>query len=163
MNDGPGLEHRRPRRRAEGGFSAAELAVVLSLVAVASAIAVPGAGERIAAARIDAAARNVGLDLQKARFRAIAEGARVRVQFDTTARRYDVCREATPGAGDFTAGCVSRAVDDAGTIAITLVGDASPIFNERGRCETPATVRLEGRRQTARLVGVVASGYVHVE
>jgi prepilin-type N-terminal cleavage/methylation domain-containing protein len=151
-----------PVTRFTSGFSLTELIVVLSLFAVAAAIAYPALSPLLASSRIESAAQNLATDLQKSRFRAIAENASIRVSFSTGARTYTTCKS-NDGGATFTVGCVTKKIDDAGAINIAVSAGPTPTFDNRGRVTLPATITLttvNGGQQ--RLVGVSASGYVNV-
>lgn len=71
--------------RDNAGFSFAELMVVIALVGVLAAIAVPNFLRGMPERRLKNAARNLYADMQKARMTAVKENRKVVVKFDTGA------------------------------------------------------------------------------
>jgi prepilin-type N-terminal cleavage/methylation domain-containing protein len=148
------------------GFTVIEMVVVLSMLAVVAGTAYPRLVDLVGATRIDADTRAVAAELQRARFRAIAENGRVRVAFSST-NVFTTCRESGPSTNVFNADCVSRKVDDAGWIAASAEGDTSSLpspitFDNRGLAGAPAILRLHPRSGTDRLIRVAATGFVSV-
>ncbi|XOF32947.1 MAG: GspH/FimT family pseudopilin [Candidatus Electrothrix sp. YB6] len=70
------------------GFSFAELMVVIALVGILSAIAVPNYLRSLPEKRLKNAARNLYADLQKARLLAVKSNKDVTVTFNTDEKRY---------------------------------------------------------------------------
>jgi prepilin-type N-terminal cleavage/methylation domain-containing protein len=151
---GPGVDRTR-------GHSLIELVVAAAVVGIGAAIAFPRLTSLTAASRLESASRGLAIDLQKTRMRAIAEARRYQVSFDTRSGRYTVCGESS--LDRFDAGCVTRAVDDAGTVGVAIDGRTTTVLNTRGRCETPLTVTLvHSRSGSSRIVAIVGTGYVDV-
>jgi type II secretion system protein H len=78
-----------------GGFTLIELAMVLAIVALISAMAIPRFGGSLVRARADQAARRVAADLELAQRFAVRRGASYAVVFDATADVYRM-----PGMND---------------------------------------------------------------
>ena len=70
------------RSRSAGGFSLLEMAIVLAILGIVTAIAAPRYNESLARYRADAAARRVIADLDHARRHARSSSAAVVVMFD---------------------------------------------------------------------------------
>ena len=70
------------------GFSLLELVVVLIIMALLAAIAVPRYGHAIARQRVDAVARRIIVDLSLARRQARMAGSSQEVRFDVAQNRY---------------------------------------------------------------------------
>jgi type IV fimbrial biogenesis protein FimT len=69
--------------RNDAGFSFAELMVVIALVGVLSAIAVPNLLRNLPERHLRGAARNLYADMQKARLLALKENRKMQVRFET--------------------------------------------------------------------------------
>ncbi|MGB5686851.1 MAG: GspH/FimT family pseudopilin [Candidatus Electrothrix sp.] len=67
-----------------GGFSFVELMVVIALIGILSAIALPSFLRSLPEKRLKNAARNLYVDLQKARLQAVKENKKVQVRFNTS-------------------------------------------------------------------------------
>ena len=81
---------RHPRQRIklrsnEQGFTATELIVVMAIIAVLVAVAIPSFSTLVPNYRLKAAARNLYSDMQKARLQAIKENTFVCLTFTTVA------------------------------------------------------------------------------
>jgi prepilin-type N-terminal cleavage/methylation domain-containing protein len=72
----------------KAGFSVVELMVVIALIGLLSAIALPSLLSSMSEKRLKNAARNLYADLQKARLLAVKRNTRITVTFNTTARTY---------------------------------------------------------------------------
>ncbi|MCI5149865.1 MAG: prepilin-type N-terminal cleavage/methylation domain-containing protein [Candidatus Electrothrix sp. MAN1_4] len=70
------------------GFSFVELMVVIALVGILSAISLPNFLRNLPEKRLKNAARNLYVDLQKARLLAVKENTNVTFTFDTAAGQY---------------------------------------------------------------------------
>ena len=81
---------RAPCRISSRGFSLFELLVVLSIIAIVAALAVPRYANSVGRYRADAAAKRVAADLTLARAKARAASNGQSVTFNTTAGTYTV-------------------------------------------------------------------------
>ncbi len=140
------------------GFSLIELLAVIAIFAIVVVLGYPRLATLSSIYRLEGAARNLAADLQKTRFRAIAEGARFQVVFDNAARTYQIQKEIS---GSFTNDGNAKPVDDANSI--TLTATANPIFTPRGGAQSAAIVTLTARNGAARMVAVESPGRVHVQ
>lgn len=147
---------------ARGGFSLISLVVALAIIALLYTIAVPRLSSLMPKARLDGVARLLATELQRARFRSIAEGVDVRVTVDTLARTYRLCRETAAGSSVFTDCEGVKAIDDANAIAVAATA-ATTTFNARGVCEQPTVLTLTARGGEIRRVGARSSGHVYVQ
>jgi prepilin-type N-terminal cleavage/methylation domain-containing protein len=85
-------------RKKESGFSLIELLVIMVIIAILAAIAIPGFSAWLPNYRLRQAARDVYSNLQRAKVNAIKSNSEWRVYFDTTVNpgRYFLC--SGPGA-----------------------------------------------------------------
>lgn len=81
------------RRRT--GFTLIETIVVVAIIGVMSAIAIPQMGTLMDRYRLDGAARLIWADLQNARMTAIKENRSIRAEFDFLAHTYSFFRVET--------------------------------------------------------------------
>ena len=78
--------------RRRKGFTLVETIVVMAIIGIASAIAIPQMGVLVDGYRLDGAARLIWADLQNARMTAIKENRSIRAEFDYLAHTYSVFR-----------------------------------------------------------------------
>jgi prepilin-type N-terminal cleavage/methylation domain-containing protein len=78
--------------RRRKGFTLVETIVVMAIIGIASAIAIPQMGILVDRYRLDGAARLIWADLQNARMTAIKENRSIRAEFDFLAHTYSVFR-----------------------------------------------------------------------
>ncbi len=83
--------------RSGNGFTLIEVTVVLLLLAVVVAVALPRAMRTTPRQRVHSAARQLVRDLEQARLRAIAAKRVVRVKFDVTQRFYAAFQDVSAG------------------------------------------------------------------
>jgi prepilin-type N-terminal cleavage/methylation domain-containing protein len=78
--------------RRKAGFTLVESVVVLAIIGIVSAIAVPQMGTLMDRYRLDGAVRLIWADLQNARMTAIKENRSIRAEFDFLAHTYSISR-----------------------------------------------------------------------
>jgi type II secretion system protein H len=81
--------------RRRKGFTLIETIVVVAIIGVMSAIAIPQMGTLMDRYRLDGAARLIWADLQNARMTAIKENRSIRAEFDFLAHTYSFFRVET--------------------------------------------------------------------
>ena len=157
--------YREPVNDEARGYSALELAVVMGIVAVVLAVAYPRVATLAAGYRLEGAARNLALVLQKVRLRAIAEGVCFRITFDGSAKTYQVQQGSAGGSAcpsvTYTNDGSAQSIDDVSSVALSAT--ASPVFDTRGACSTTSVVTLTGRTGGIRLVAVNSAGRVNIQ
>lgn len=141
------------------GFSFVELLGIMALVAILVAIGYPRLAALSPIYRLEGATRNLAAELQRARFRAIAEGVRFQVVFDGAAKTYQIQKETSPGTFVDDEGV--KAIEDSNSVAIAAT--ANPIFSTRGAAQVTAVVTLTASNGAVRLVAVGAPGRVYVQ
>jgi len=105
------------------GFTLAELIVVIAVLALAAAVAIPGYLGWLPDIRLSSMIRNLKSDLALARQRAIRENGQVAVVFDIPNNRYTIFVD--NGAGDGNANDWERHADEAEIKTITLPEDVT--------------------------------------
>lgn len=102
--------------RNKAGFSMLELMVVIGIIAIVSAVAIPALIGWLPGYRLRAAVRDSQSDIQMARLRAIRENASIAMVFDTGGNSYTIFRD--NGAGGGNAG---NGVQDGGEVLLKQV------------------------------------------
>lgn len=102
--------------RNKAGFSMLELMVVIGIVAIVSAVAIPALIGWLPGYRLRAAVRDLQSDMQLARLRAIRENASVAMVFNTGTNSYTIFVD--NGAG---AGVADNWVQDGGEVGLKQV------------------------------------------
>lgn len=83
-----GHRAKRPHHHRASGFTLIDMVMVLSILGVVTAIAVPRFGSGMSRYQLDAAARRVVADLEWARAEAMAQSTTIEVQFEFQTHRY---------------------------------------------------------------------------
>ncbi len=141
------------KKRSERGFTVMELAVVIGLMAVISAIAMPSFISWLPSYRLSAGARQVAADLQLARMKAISQNTIYRLNF-ISGTQYQLEKDAgfTLESGPFTL---------PEGITASPTGPTS-VFQPRGTASPTNTITISNGSAT-RVVCVKTVGRVHIE
>lgn len=145
------ISFRSPRSLA---FSLVELVLVLSIVAVVSAIAIPRYANSISRYRLDAAAKRIVQDLAVASVQASSSSRSQRVIFDTVSQSYTI-----PKLENLNAAAGAYAVALAGDpyrvqlVSADFNGSATLNFDIYGNPDNAGTIviRLGGDTRTIRI------------
>lgn len=125
------------------GHTLLELVIVVAIVGIVSAIAVPRYASYLGHQRVDAAARRVVLDLSLARNRARISSTGVTVSFDAVTNRYQILGMTDPDRKIATYG-VRLSGDPYGVdlVSADFGGDSEVIFTGYGNPDSGGTVVL---------------------
>ena len=154
----------RRGERVRPAFTIVELLVVLAIIAVSAAIAIPRYGDSIARFRIESAARRVGADLGYARSIASGSSASTTVAFNVATEAYTVGGAAhmdTRAAGYL----VRLAVDPyyAAIVSADFGGDAQVMFDGYGRPDSGGSVLVRNGAAQWRIAVEAESGAIGVQ
>lgn len=141
------------------GFTLVELLVALALFATLSAIAVPGYARMLARWRLDAAARQVVMDVKLARARALADTAGHRVRFPNGGRYQ---HERQGASGTYAADRPATRLPDGIEITDCTAAGAGIGFRPRGYAATFGTISLRDRDGHERRIVVDIAGRTRV-
>jgi type II secretory pathway pseudopilin PulG len=145
-------------------FSVIELVLVLVIVALLAAIAIPRVGGSIARERADAAAARVAADLALARNRARTTSQSVTVLFDTTQETYRLV-----GVADPTRPGSEYRIDLAGEpylsdlVSADFGGDATIVFDIYGVPDSGGDLYVRAGEWVRRVVVQAETGVVDAE
>ncbi len=150
----------------ERGFTLLELAVVLIVAGILVAVTWPRLGPLLDHYRLDGAARRLMADIQKVRFRAIAEGKCFQVKFDSPvpAKSFQVRKSSASSsncnAATFDLIETARKVDDVDSL--TVASTANIVFTPRGVVDTVSTITLTSKFTRTRQVIVTSTGRIRI-
>ena len=143
------------------GFSLLELVIVMALTAVLTGTVVVGYGPMLAAWRLNAAARQVVIDLKVARARAIGEGVSHRVHFSVPGNTYLQERQEPSGQYAST-GSPTTLPPRIETAKCTAAG-SNITFAPQGHTRTFGTITLQNAGGDQRQVVISIAGRMRVQ
>ena len=147
--------------RRDLGFTMVEMMIVVAVMAILAAIAIPSYYEYLPKSRASGAARQLFTEMQYAKMRAISENNDYKIEFDTTNNRYRIYDDTvlikTINIGEAHSGIAYGYVSgnnwngDAITGAVTFSGTPPSVtFRSTGLANKNGTVYLKPTGDTAR-------------
>ena len=140
-----------PRRGIRGGFTVIELVIVVLIVSIMAAAAVPKYSDSLLRYRADVAARRIAADLATARARTRATSSSQTIAFTVppAGNRYQIAGMKDPN-GFTTTYTVDLAVAPyrATLKSVNLGGDTSLVFNGYGIPDSAGTIVVQAGRFT---------------
>lgn len=132
------------------GFTLIELLLVIALIAVAAAVAMPRYGRAVCHYQADAAARRIVADLAAAQARAKLNSTTVTVNFDATRNRYAVPGMPDPGVAGSTSYTVALgSTPYAASLVSAAFGGASSVsFDGYGAPSSGGTIVVQSGTTT---------------
>ena len=128
----------------QSGFTLTELIVIIAIVAIFAAIAIPNYLAWLPKSRLNGAARQVMGDLMAARMKAVKLNHRAKVFFYSN-HQYKICDDAdnsgtvADGEGDVQLRDIQKEYSD---VIFDLANTADPVFSSRGTA-TNRTITLQ--------------------
>ena len=136
------------------GFTVAELVAVIAVVAVLTAVAVPGFIRLLPNYRLKSAIRDLYSNLQLIRFEAIKSNEKCSIKYYTNPDRYTVMNKKTVVLDDYGSGInFDGPVNQ--TFAVSTI-----TFNPRGTCNSGYAYLSNSERSAFYRVGPLSSGVV---
>jgi prepilin-type N-terminal cleavage/methylation domain-containing protein len=143
------------------GFTLFELLIAIALIAVLSGAALIGYQRALAGWRLNAAARQVVMDLKLTRARALLDGATHRLHFTVPGTTYQHERQRPSGAYD-AVGPLAELPHDVEVAGCTGAGSGIS-FRPRGNAGAFGTIALRNRDGNERNVVVDIVGRLRVQ
>ena len=124
-----------------GGFSLLELIIVIAIVAILAAVAVPRYGKASQRYRTEMAARKVIADLNYARRRASISSTAQSIDFDALNEQYEIpgVKDLRTGLSDYTV-ILSASPYQAKIVSADFNGDGEVIFDGYGVPDSGGTI-----------------------
>lgn len=157
--------HRKPHRRLWGqaGFSLTEVMIVLGILSILAAIAIPSFMNWLPRYRLKAGARDLYSNLQKARIGAIKSNKQWAIVFDAAGDRYHLCSD--PGGDNTWSSIADNTVEE----TIRLADYQSGVQYGHGTATTPMggafddEITYNSNVASFNPKGTGSSGYVYLE
>ena len=157
-------------KRNQPGFSLIELAIILAIVGILAAIAIPNIMEMTPRIRLNNAAQGITTDLQLARMRSIATGNEYRLNFNVSQESYIIEEgNRSSGSTSWTAAQdqEERRFSDSSNIYYHKNIDIqsvtqNPIFTPKGLSATTSTIHIQNSRGDKKSISVNIAGNIKV-
>ena len=155
--------------RRDKGFTLIELLVVIVMIGAFAKITFASLPRLMSHYRLDGAARKLMADIQRVRFRAIAERKCLKVVFGPNGGIADGSFQVQKG--DASVACTSASYGDDVDTGIkrvdqdnflTVSSTADPVFDTRGAVNTASTITLTARYGASRRVLVESTGRIRI-
>ncbi len=133
------------RQKQVKGFTLAELMVVIAIIGITTAIAIPYFVGQMPRYRLNGAARQVMGDLMWARMEAVSQNRKVKVFFLSNNHEYKICDDAdnngtvADGEGDVR---LKDIHDEYSDVTFDSTAFSDPVFQPRGIVSPAATITL---------------------
>jgi len=147
----------------ESGFTLIEMMIVIAVLAIMAAIAIPSFMSLLPGMRLNGAARQIMGDLMAARMNSVKQNNSVRVFFNSPgANQYQILdddnNDGTAGTGE---AITIRDIQD-NYQDVTLTSTNNPIFHPKGTATSLATITLHNS-SGAKKVSVSIAGRVKIK
>ena len=142
-----------PRLAPPGGYSAVELVIVIMLIGIFSAVAIPRYVDSLSAYRADAAARRIVVDVHQARNEAENSSSSRTIAFTVAENGYQL--NDTAGLNRASAGYVVRLAGDlyqAKLASVDFSGASEVTFDGFGRPDTGGTIVVQSGNHVRTIV-----------
>lgn len=151
-----------PHISRQTGFTLMEMMIVIAVIAIGAAIAIPAFTSMLPGMRLNGAARMVAGDLMAARMKAVKLNQRTKVFFDN-AHQYRICDDADndgtvdDGEGDVISRDIHNEYHD---VNLDLDNTGDPVFSPRGTA-TNRTITLQNS-EGSKSITITIAGRVKI-
>ena len=147
----------------KNGFSLLELMIVITVMAIVSAFAIPKVGQYLAERRLNGAAQTMMAHLMLARQKAVSQNNAFKVFFNTNHHGYTILDDDN-GDGSITTGEAVETKDiQTDYYDVTFSASADPVFSSRGTAFGTTVTLTSARTGGSRYVKVASTGRVKID
>ena len=154
---------KQSREMRDSGFTLIEMMMVIAIIAIMSAVAIPAFMSMLPGMRLNGAARQVMTDLMAARMDAVKQNNRFRVFFNSPGtNQYQILDDDdNDGTADTGEAITTKNIQD-NYSDVTFSSTNNPIFTPRGTATSLPTITLQNPSGT-KSVSVSIAGRVKIE